>query len=137
MNVLVDTSVWSLALRRHQGQMNDSQLAVVSGLTDLIRDHRVVLIGPVRQELLSGVRDDGAFASLQSHLVYFPDEQLQTADFENAARCFNRCRAAGIASSAVDMLICAVAIQRSLAIFTTDADFLRYASCLDVTLFDV
>lgn len=121
MNVLVDTSVWSLALRRQHGQMSDSQVVTVSRLTELIRDNRVVLIGPVRQELLSGVRDDRAFESLQSNLAYFSDEPLRTADFEYAARCFNRCRAAGIASSAVDMLICAVAIQRSLSVYTTDS----------------
>ncbi|MCC3449242.1 MULTISPECIES: hypothetical protein [unclassified Microcoleus] len=53
MNVLVDSSVWSLALRRNT--TNDA-IAIVKVLQDLIGDGRVVLLGAIRQEVLSGVR---------------------------------------------------------------------------------
>jgi len=53
MNVLVDSSVWSLALRRNT--TNDA-LSVVNVLGDLIADGRVVLVGAIRQKVLSGVR---------------------------------------------------------------------------------
>ena len=55
MKVLVDASVWSLALRRNeQNEINRT-------LTSLIKESLVVMIGPVRQELLSGIPDRAAF----------------------------------------------------------------------------
>jgi predicted nucleic acid-binding protein len=77
MNVLVDTSVWSLALRRATAQ--DS--AVVAELRELIREGRVEIMGAIRQELLSGVREPSQFESLRAHLRAFPDLVLGSADF--------------------------------------------------------
>ncbi len=55
MNVLIDTSVWSLAFRRARGSSRaDAQ--IVAELTELIQEGRVLLMGPIRQELLSGAR---------------------------------------------------------------------------------
>lgn len=54
MQVLVDTSVWSLALRRSAHRLNEGEAKRVTLLRDLIQDGRVRLIGPIRQELLSG-----------------------------------------------------------------------------------
>jgi predicted nucleic acid-binding protein len=54
--------------------------------------------------------------------------------YEEAARCSNRCRAADVAGSSVDFLICAVALRQKLTILTTDADFDRYATVLPITL---
>jgi predicted nucleic acid-binding protein len=134
VNVLVDTSVWSLALRRKRGGLKRNDKALVAALTDLIRDDRVVMIGPVRQELLSGLRSEQEFEQLRERLADFDDEPLVTADYEEAGRCHNQCRAAGLAGSPVDFLLCAVAIRRGLAVFTTDADFERYADCLSLAL---
>jgi predicted nucleic acid-binding protein len=53
MNVVVDTSVWSLALRRNTP--NDA-ISLINILRDLISDGRVVLLGVIRQEVLSGIR---------------------------------------------------------------------------------
>jgi predicted nucleic acid-binding protein len=47
----------------------------------------------------------------------------------------NTCRAAGVAGSAIDFLICAVTRRRGLAIFTTDRDFSRYAAAVPVKLY--
>jgi len=132
--VLVDTSVWSLALRRKPGQLGDVEGALADELAELIREQRVVLVGPVRQELLSGVKPEPTFQRLRQALQPFPDEPLTTEDFEEAARAHNRCRAAGVAGSAVDFLLCAVAQRRGLALFTTDHDFERYARRLPLTL---
>ena len=84
MKVLVDTSVWSMALRRQASQSAQNERAIVSKLKDLICENQVVLIGPVRQELLSGLRDETSFAKLQRHLASFPDEPLVTEDYEEA-----------------------------------------------------
>lgn len=130
MKVLVDTSVWSLALRRH-GRLD---AAAVQELRLLIDAGRVAMIGPVRQELLSGVRTPESFATLREHLRGFADEPLVMADYERAAEHFNTCRAAGIQGSNTDFVICAVAERRALPILTTDKDFVRYAALLPIAL---
>jgi predicted nucleic acid-binding protein len=131
VNVLVDTSVWSLALRRKAARDD----AEVRALTELIREGRVVMVGAVRQELLSGIRVPAQFESLREHLRAFPDEKLREDDFEEAASCCNRCRARGVQGSNTDFLLCAVALRRRIPVFTTDKDFDRYAEVLGVTLY--
>ena len=133
MRVLVDTSVWSLALRRAR-RTGIPELAAVDELRSLIDEGRVAMIGPIRQELLSGVRTDTAFEQLRDHLQPFADEPLETADFERAAEHFNTCRAKGIQGSNTDFLICAAAERRGLPILTTDADFVRFARHLPIHL---
>jgi predicted nucleic acid-binding protein len=130
VKVLVDTSVWSLALRRATPSPN----AAVGELRSLIEEGRVAMIGVIRQELLSGVRTQTAFERLRDHLRAFSDEQLETADFERAAEHFNACRSRGVQGSNTDYLICAVAERRSMPILTTDADFTRFAEVLPIAL---
>lgn len=134
MNVLVDTSVWSLALRRKSKDLNAFEQKLVTQLTELIQDGRVVMMGAIRQEILSGLKEHTVFEKLAHVLQAFPDEELSSSDYEEAARCYNRCRAKGIAASAIDMLICAVALRRQIAIFTTDPDFTHYAKHLSLVL---
>ncbi|HVZ36064.1 MAG TPA: PIN domain-containing protein [Polyangiaceae bacterium] len=133
MNVLVDTSVWSLALRRAR-RIDD---AVPRELAELIREGRVVMIGPVRQELLSGIKSKPQFEQLRDHLRAFPDLELESIDYEEAASAYNRCRERGIQGSNTDFLICALAIRRDLAIFTTDGDFKHFARALRFELYQV
>ena len=92
------------------------------------------MIGVIRQELLSGVRTPTAFERLRDHLRPFPDEQLETADFERAAEHFNTCRAQGVQGSNTDFLICAAAERRKLPVLTTDIDFSRFAELLPIAL---
>ena len=92
------------------------------------------LIGPIRQELLSGIRGEPEYDQLSAHMRAFHDDALTTQDFELAARLSNRCRAAGVSGSVVDFLICAVALDRGWSIFTADADFERYASVVSIRL---
>jgi len=131
MKVLVDTSVWSLALRRKE------QGAIVEKLTELIFSSMVVLIGPVRQELLSGISDESTFLKLKSKLEHFEDLLITTLDYETAARFYNICRSHGVQGSHIDFLICAVAANHNLLIFTTDQDFEYYAKYLSIRLFNV
>lgn len=130
MKVLVDTSVWSLALRRRARAGGPE----VQELRSLVEEGRVAIIGPIRQELLSGIRTVEAFERLRDHLQPYADEPLQTADFERAAEHFNTCRARGVQGSNTDFLICAVAERRNLPILTTDTDFARFAGVLPITL---
>ncbi|SMP50152.1 hypothetical protein SAMN06295888_10661 [Desulfonatronum zhilinae] len=130
MRVLVDTSVWSLALRRG----DDPQNPEAEELRRLIAAHVAEVIGPVRQEILSGVRDQAQFTRLEVHLAAFPDLPLLTEDYVTAAKFFNLCRSKGIQGSNTDFLICAAAVRHGLAIFTTDGDFPLFATCLPIVL---
>jgi predicted nucleic acid-binding protein len=128
--VLVDTPIWSSALRRFRGPMAKE----AAELTDLIQRGQAEIIGPVRQELLSGVKTVPQFESLRDHLRAFPDMDLAIDDVELAADFFNRCRAKGIQGSNTDFLICAVASLRRHFIFTVDADFVNFARVLPIRL---
>ena len=130
MMVLVDTSVWSLALRRRAPAHQ-----YVDELRQLVTHGRAAIIGPIRQELLSGVREVAAFTRLRNHLRAFPDASLEAADYERAAEHFNACRAVGVQGSNTDFLLCAVAERRAYPILTTDDDFTRYAAILPVKLY--
>jgi len=131
MKVLVDTSIWSLALRR--GTPEDH--ALVKELLGLIEDVRVQIIGPIRQELLSGIKALKQFEDLKSYLSAFPDLPLETSDFETAAAFFNINRENGIQGSNTDFLICAVAYRRDLEIFTSDNDFDNFRKHIPIKLY--
>ena len=128
MRVVVDTSVWSLAFRRKEKN------EITKKLTDLIIDGLVVMIGPIRQELLSGISDSTIFEKLKTTLSSYEDLEISKEDFELAAEYFNLTRKHGIQGSHTDFLICAVAIKNDLAIYTTDKDFLCYAKYLPIQL---
>jgi predicted nucleic acid-binding protein len=134
MNVLVDTPVWSLALRRKQGSWSAREKDITEMLAELIRDGRAQLMGVIRQELLSGIREEERFKRLRDYLGAFDEPRLEVSDYEDAAQMHNRCRGRGIAGSTVDLLICSVAYRRNWQIFTTDRDFGRYERVLGVKL---
>ena len=133
MNVLVDTSVWSLAFRRSRASSRGDAL-MVAELTELIQEGRALLMGPIRQELLSGISDARQFKALRDRLRAFNDVSLHGRDYERAAEFSNSCRQAGVQGSHVDFLICSVAAGSSAAILSTDKDFVRYAEHLPITL---
>jgi predicted nucleic acid-binding protein len=133
MKVLVDTAVWSLALRRRNPAANES---VRAALTSLVEEGRVVMIGPVRQEILSGIKEPAQFDRLREHFRVFPDIEIAQSDYEDAASFYNQCREKGIQGSNTDFLICAIAARNGLAIFTTDDDFTRFAKVLPILLHD-
>jgi hypothetical protein len=135
MRVLVDTSVWSLALRRSRESLGPSDARAVDKLAELVREGLVVMIGPIRQELLSGVPDEGRFGELRDKLRAFEDLATASDDHELAAAFFNACRKKGVQGSHTDFLICAVAARNKLLVFTLDRDFERFAKSLNIALF--
>ena len=134
MNVLVDTTVWSLALRRKPRDLDPAQQSVVNELADLTREGRARVIGLIRQELLSGIKTAAQFEKLRIALRGFPDEPISTSDHEAGAKASNECRARGIVAPVVEALICQVALSRQWSIFTTDPDFEAYAKVLPIKL---
>lgn len=130
MNVLLDTPVWSEFLRRRSPVP-----AVQNEVDSLIQAGSARIIGPIRQEVLSGIQSVDRFEYVRSQIQFFPDEELMAEDFERAAMHFNQCRSRGIQGSNTDFLICSVAIARDLLIFTLDKDFERYAEVLPIKLY--
>ena len=130
MRVLVDTCIWSLALRRHR----PTDCRESRELDGLVRDARVQMLGPIRQEILSGIRHEKQFELVKAHLAAFPDLALETADYVLAATFFNLCRAKGIQGSNTDFLVCAAGVRHRLAIYTIDQDFHLFAAHLPIVL---
>ena len=137
MMVLVDTPIWSLALRRRNADLNPREQRLTAALRELIENGRAQLVGPVRQELLSGIREQSTFKKLRDQLRAFEQVSLDAVDYEEAARLNDQCRARGLAGSAIDLVICATALRRSWQIFTTDRDFSRYATVRPLKLYNI
>ena len=133
--VLVDTSVWSLAFRKRLPDSNDKKL--IEYLTFLIRNRYAVMIGPIRQEILSGISDENTFRKLKEALKAFPDFEITTDDYEQAAAYHNICRSNGIQGSHIDYLICSVAHNNDFVILTLDKDFQNYRKYIDIELIDM
>jgi len=130
MKVIVDTCVWSLALRRNTVENNP----YIEELKSLIEEIRVQMIGPIRQELLSGIKSKQQFDTLKLHLEPFEDIELEAKDYELAAEYFNAARNKGILGSNTDFLICAISSRRKISILTTDKDFTNFQAIFPISL---
>jgi hypothetical protein len=132
MKVIVDTSVWSLAFRRRKVVKTPEVVALVR----LVEQGLVVLLGPVRQEVLSGIKHRDQFERLRERLAAFPDLELTTRDFETAAELCNLCITKGVQASHTDFLIAAAAITRDYAVLSADRDFENIARIVSVRTYE-
>jgi len=131
MIVLIDTSVWLLALRRRN---HNGHATILAEFSQLVRDCHAEIIGPVRQEVLSGIKVDEQYQRLRASLRAYVDLQLEVEDYERAAEYYNLCRAKGIQGSHTDFLICAAAERYNASVFTVDRDFERLQPHLNIRL---
>ena len=133
MKVLVDTSIWSLALRRKGGpvKLNDEEKRLVALLVEAIRDGRVLMAGSVRQEVLSGIGTPEQFAEVKTRLDPFPDQPIASEDYIEAARLYNLCRRRGVECGAVDMLLCALAYRNEWTILARDGGIERSIAAIE------
>lgn len=120
--VLVDTNIWSTFFRRNKSE--DQKLR--SNLEMLMQENRISMIGPVRQEILTGIKDYSKFLLLKEYLQAFEDEPVTTEAFEYGAKIANECMKSGIAISSVDAIIVSMIILHGFEIYTNDHDFTRY-----------
>lgn len=131
MKVLVDTCIWSHALRSRKPEYE----ALVKSLETLIAEQRVLIIGAIRQEVLSGYSDHNKFEILKAKLNYFENTPTLDDDYITAARFYNGCRQKGVQGSHIDLLICAVAVRLNASILTSDKDFGFYQQYLPISLY--
>jgi predicted nucleic acid-binding protein len=128
MKILVDTCMWSLVLRRKQP---DERIRNEWG--KLVLGHRIAMIGPIRQEIPTGITSKSHFQTLQSRLRAFDDVVLSRHHFGMAAELSSNCLAKGIQGSQADFIICAVAKAEKMAIYTNDQDFARYSKIIGLS----
>ena len=134
MNALVDTSVWSLALRKKV--TNEFEQQIVSILNELINTNSVRIIGAIRQEILYGIPSQELFDRLSKSLATFQDLTVDTNIHIKAVECFNTCRRNGVQGSHIDFLICATSIHYNIPIFTLDKDFVNYSQFINISIFN-
>ena len=124
MSLFVDTSVWSLALRRDQpagrAEVGTLMRALESGET-------VLTTGLVLQELLQGFagpKDRSAIVERFSALpLIVPDRD----DHIHAAELRNHCRRKGVQIGTIDALLAQLCMRHDVAMLTADEDFTRVA----------
>jgi predicted nucleic acid-binding protein len=124
MSVLVDTSVWSLALRP-QAPPNDAQTSKLRSLLE--QGQPIVLPGVALQEILQGIRDVPMFEKVKDYMDSFPLLELHREDFVSAAELMSLCRSKGVQASTIDFQIAAACIQHDLPLLTADKDFTNIA----------
>jgi predicted nucleic acid-binding protein len=132
MSALVDSDVWSEAFRR-----KGNRSAYVEELKRLILLDEVVMIGSIRQEILSGIREEKRFDEIRELLKPFRSERIDDSIYELGASFFNLCRSKGIQGSHTDYLICACAVAWKLKILSKDGDFRNYSKHLPIELIEV
>ena len=124
MSVLVDTSVWSLLLRRNRPSDDEACRKLESLLK---QGQPVVLLGVILQEVLQGVRDEAALDRLKSSLEAFPLLELRREDYLYAAELHNACRTKGVQASTIDFQIAAACVNHDSLLLTADQDFANIA----------
>lgn len=131
MKIIVDTCVWSAALRK---PTDKEKKLIIEELIELIKEGRVIMLGLIRQELLPGVKSEKDFIKLRDNLRAFDDYTMTKEDYELAAELYNKCRRKGIQGSNTDFLICSVAIRNGFSIFTVDNDFKSFSKYVKIKL---
>ena len=124
MNVLVDTSVWSLALRRDAP--SDSRTTQV--LTRCLeRRDNLFLTGMILQELLQGFRGPKQRTGIIEYFSKLPLIVPDLTDHIEAATIQLTCRRKGIQVGTIDALLAQLAIAHDLELLTSDRDFMMMA----------
>ena len=125
MNLIVDTSVWSLFLRRDNIEQDNP--FVVQLRKHIENEDCIHLVGLILQELLDGLKSSRHFDVILDYFDDFSLIELTRDDFIEAACLKNKCRERGVQAGAVDFLIAATAINRNYPLLTADKDFQHIA----------
>ena len=124
LSVLVDTSVWSLALRRDRPDITPE----LAELRRVLRGHEPVFTtGLVLQELLQGFRGPRARDAIIERFAALPSLRPEREDHIAAADLRNDCRRRGLQVGTIDALLAQLCIRFELTLLTTDTDFARIA----------
>ena len=120
MSVFVDTSVWSLAVRRDTP--SDAR-EVVELTRTLPSGEPVFATGLVLQELLQGFAGPRARQQIIDRFSAIPMIVPDRADHIEAAELRNVCRRSGIQVGTIDALLAQLCIRHDLTMLAADQDF--------------
>lgn len=124
MNLFVDTSVWSLALRRD----TPSSGTEVSYLIEALEGGaQVFTTGLVLQELLQGFSGPRNRQAMIERFAALPFLVPDRRDHIEAADLRSQCRRQGLQVATIDALLAQLCIRHDLAMLTTDRDFAAIA----------
>ncbi|MBI2336248.1 MAG: PIN domain-containing protein [Deltaproteobacteria bacterium] len=132
MNIIVDTSVWSLVLRRNH--VDEHNPYVIAFRSHLEKGDCFFLLGSILQELLDGIKSEHSFEYLVKLLKPFPLVPISRETYILAARLRNQLRKKGVQASPVDFLISAASIEHEYPLLTADHDFLLIAKYCSLSL---
>ncbi len=124
MNLFVDTSVWSLALRRDQ-PAGSAEVGVLNRAID--GDDMLWTTGLVLQELLQGFSGPKAHRQIVDHFSALPLIVPDRTDHIHAAELRNHCRRNGVQIGTIDALFAQLCIRHDLTMLTADEDFRHVA----------
>lgn len=131
MSMLVDTSVWSLALRRDSEQAEPE----VAALRDaLLGADQVFTTGLIVQELLQGFAGPRARSQLVERLSALAFLQPDRQDHIEAAEVRNACRRRGVQIGTIDALLIQLCRRHELVLLSTDQDFRAAANHIEFRL---
>jgi predicted nucleic acid-binding protein len=120
MNLFVDTSVWSLALRRDDA----TDAPEVTRLREALQSREaVVTTGLVLQELLQGFRGPKARDAIVERFASLPTLVPDRDDHVAAAEIRNACRRKGIQLGTIDALLIQLCIRHELTMLAADRDY--------------
>jgi hypothetical protein len=124
VTLLVDTSVWSLALRRDR----DGDVPQIQALRAALEGGEIVVTtGLVLQELLQGFAGPRARKDIIERFAALPLLSPDRQNHIDAAELRNRCRRAGVQLGTIDALLAQLCIRHGLTLLTTDDDFVHAA----------
>jgi predicted nucleic acid-binding protein len=132
MRILVDTSIWSLALRRPAGVVNQ-EATLLKTLIEEGED--IYLLGIILQEVLQGIRNPSDLFALKEYFKPFPLIDLGREDYIRAAELKNDLLRKGKQGSTIDVLIASAAISYHCHLFTADKHFTHIAEHSELKLF--
>ncbi len=131
MNLFVDTSVWSLALRRDSPGTGVEVTALARALET---GEPVFTTGLVLQELLQGFQGPRSRDRIVERFASLPFLTPERDDYIAAADLRNECRRGGVQIGTIDALLARLCIRFDLTLLTTDADFRRVAELQPLAL---
>jgi len=133
VNLFVDTSVWSLALRRDETRRG-AEVEMLAAQLDA--GGQVFTTGIVLQELLQGFVGPKARSVITQRFALLPFLVPERGDHVGAAELRNSCRRNGVQLGAIDALLAQLCIRHQLVMLTTDRDFFHVAQHSQLTVWE-
>jgi predicted nucleic acid-binding protein len=120
LSLFVDTSVWSLALRRDAPSSSPEVRELVRAIET---GEELLTTGLVLQELLQGFSGPWNRSQIVERFSALPLLVPDRRDHIDAAELRNTCRRRGVQIGTIDALLAQLCLRHELTMLTTDGDF--------------